>query len=242
MSASADALQPRDAASLVIIDSSSGDLKVLLGKRRLTQAFAPGKFVFPGGSVDAADSAFDCGARLADHQRSALKHGLTPSQPLPETFARAAIRETFEETGLLVGAAAGNPPAHVPEAWQPVYALGARPNLATLSFITRAITPPGRSRRFDARFFLVDASAISHRGASTDGEFETVGWYSLAAVKLMDLHGMTLSVIAEAERFLAMPAPHRLVAPVPFYFQDATGWQRSFIKRQGNSIQGGFDE
>ena len=230
MPANAEPAQPRDAASLVIIDASSGEPKVLLGKRRMSQAFAPGKYVFPGGSLDAADSELACGGRLVEHHRGALAHGLRPGHPLPEAYARAAIRETFEETGLLLGAA-GSAPEHLPEAWQPIYALGVGPNLPTLAFIARAITPPGRSRRFDARFFLADASAISHRTQNNDGEFEEIGWCGLVQAKAMDLHGMTLSVIEEAVRFLALTQADRRIAPVPFFFQDASGWQRSFINR-----------
>ena len=231
MAASPEA--PRDAASLVIVDAAPGTLRVLLGKRRPTQIFAPGKYVFPGGSLDPADDEFAAAHRLADHDRFALGDELErgSAQRSPEAFALAAIRETFEETGLVIGSKGPSAPVVAPPAWLPFLAHGVSPNLAALSFIARAITPPGRPRRFDARFFLADATAISHHAPTNDGEFEEIAWVGFAEARKLDLHGMTRGILHETERFLALPAAERQRAPVPFFFQGDGGWQQSYIAR-----------
>ena len=232
MAANAEA-PPRDAASLVIVESAESGYRVLLGKRRQSQAFAPGKYVFPGGSVDAPDTEFSTPDRLGEWDRGALRRepGPRSAHIEPEAYALAAIRETFEEAGLVFGRPIASPPANPPAAWAPFLAHGVGPNLAALSFIARAITPPGRPRRFDARFFLADAAAISHRLAANDGEFEDLVWVDFAAARRLDLHGMTREIIEETKRFLALSRIEQQLAPVPFYFQAASGWQRRLIHR-----------
>ena len=224
---------PRDAATLVIVDESRSGRSVLLGKRRQTQVFAPGKYVFPGGSVDAADSLMPPCGQLRDSERIPLLHDLKPvsNAAVPETFALAAIRETFEETGLLIGTRTRHARA-VPKSWQGFVELGCQPRLAGLSFIARAITPPGRSRRFDARFFLALAADIAVQTNATDGEFEELRWVSFAAAYDLDLHGVTRSVLEEAERYLGLSAHGRSVAGVPYYFATGHGWQRDVIARR----------
>ena len=227
----ADGDAPRAAASLVIVRDAAGGPQVLLGKRRQTQVFAPGKFVFPGGSLDAADLALRIDEQLAAAERYPLLHD--QAAIMPEALALAAIRETFEETGLLFGKPSSGVPASAAGGWPAYYAHGWAPSLASLSFIARAITPPGRTRRFDARFFLVAASAIAFDSGSHDGEFEELVWLPFAAKDTLNLHGVTRDVIEEAARFLALDGAARRLAPVPFYFQGEAGWQRSLIARRG---------
>lgn len=229
----ASAAIPRDAASLVVVDSGCKPRRVLLGKRRRTQVFAPGKFVFPGGSVDLADIEYESGQQLAEHDRAALLHGPVPqSGPFrPESFGLAAIREAFEETGIVIGQPAPAAAKSVPPGWQPFHAHGFEPNLAALSFVGRAITPPGRTRRFDARFFLADAGAIVHQAETHDGEFEEIGWFDFAAARALNLHGVTLEILQDVDHFLSLTRLERQSAPVPFYFETAGGWQRSHIER-----------
>lgn len=226
--------EPRDAATLIIVDEQPGRRLVLLGKRRHTQVFAPGKFVFPGGSVDPADAQLRTDGRLRDSERHPLLHDMKAisGSMSPEVFALAAIRETFEETGLLLGAPAARVLEDPPLGWQPFVAHGYTPKLSTLAFIARAITPPGRSRRFDARFFLASGDDIALRTQATDGEFEDLAWVTFAQAREMDLHNMTLSVLEEAERYLQLAPAERDRAPVPYFLNGRDGWQREVIARQ----------
>jgi 8-oxo-dGTP pyrophosphatase MutT (NUDIX family) len=220
---------PRDVASLVIVRHRVSGPEMLLGKRRSTQVFAPGNFVFPGGSLDAADHALEHAEQLAEHHRAPL----WAEQPghRPEAFALAALRETFEESGLIFGHAHAGAPPQGPGGWPAYFATGFAPSLAPLSFIARAITPPGRTRRFDARFFLVSADDVAHDTGSTDGEFEELIWLPFAQADARNLHSMTRIVVAEAAAFLDLSPDARLAHPVPFFFEDAAGWRRAELKR-----------
>ena len=100
------ALRPRDAATLIIVDSTSGEPRVLLGRRRLDMAFMPGRYVFPGGRVDAADRQVAIADDLGPGELKKLMVAMkgTPSEARARALALAAVRETFEEAGLIIGA------------------------------------------------------------------------------------------------------------------------------------------
>src|ERR1700740_2179988 len=104
-----------------------------------------------------------------------------PSAAQARAFPLAAIRETFEETGLLLGVR-GEATKAPRGPWTEFAAANVLPDLGALHFIGRAITPPGRPRRFDARFFTMDASAIAHRIegiTGPDAELVELVWMSL---------------------------------------------------------------
>src|SRR5262245_22699235 len=97
-------VRPKDAATLILVDRSGPVPKVLLGKRHLRHKFMPGRYVFPGGRVDPADRLMPVARPLDPHAEAHLMKRLQrPSVAKAQAFALAAIRETFEETGLLLG-------------------------------------------------------------------------------------------------------------------------------------------
>src|SRR3979411_1616750 len=147
-------VRPKDAATLILVDRSGPAPKVLLGKRHQRHKFMPGRFVFPGGRVDPIDRVMPVARPLNPHaQANLMKHLPRASAAKAQAFALASIRETFEETGLLVGARS-NEVANVPGGpWTAFAEAKILPDLAELPFSGRASTPPGRPRRFDARFF-----------------------------------------------------------------------------------------
>lgn len=153
-----------------------------MGQRGHSAAFMPSKFVFPGGGVDARDQttatqglAPDCVASLCLH--------CPPEAPGPGTIARAALRELHEETGL-----------HLPA-----------PPAGGLRFVFRAITPPGRTRRFDARFFLAPASLVPgdiDNFEQAEPELSHLQWIGLSAARALDLPFITEVVLAEVKALL----------------------------------------
>jgi 8-oxo-dGTP pyrophosphatase MutT (NUDIX family) len=216
----APAPRPRDAATLILIDRSGSVPKVLLGKRHGGHAFMPDKFVFPGGRVEAHDRHVPVVGQLDQHVEDKLmRHVARPSRDKARALAVAAIREVFEETGLLVGRKVEN--ASQPGADGPVdpfAAAGVRPDLSQLHLIARAITPPGRPRRFDARFFAADAQLIVHRiegVVHADAELVELTWLPIEAARQLDIPPVTKCVLSELEARVAAGFGHDL--PVPFY-------------------------
>ena len=131
-----------------------------------------------------------------------MKRVARPSPAKARALALAAIRETFEESGLLLGAPATEIPAVPKGPWEAFAQAKILPDLQRLYFIGRAITPPGRTRRFDARFFSLDASAIAHRIEGVTGpeaELVELVWMSLPDAKQLDLPAVTSVMLDELE-------------------------------------------
>ena len=94
--------RPRDAATLILLDRSGETFRVLLGRRHMRHAFMPGKFVFPGGRTDPYDSRVPVAAELDPREESKLR-GPRTSRARARAIAMSAVRETYEEAGLLIG-------------------------------------------------------------------------------------------------------------------------------------------
>lgn len=197
--------QIRAAATVVLWRQSSAGPSVLMGQRGANAAFMPSKYVFPGGAVDAGDGA-SLGLLAKACQRrltlSPLPHG-----PTPAALAGAALRELHEETGLRLRQ--GDDPI--------------------LRFVFRAITPPGRTRRFDARFFLVDAAHLDGDADDFSGaedELSHLHWIDLKQARALDLPFITEVVLAEITAILG-GAPDQ---GVPFF--DNSGLTPTFRRLQ----------
>jgi len=211
-------LRPRDAATLILVDRSGATPKVLLGRRHDGLKFMAGKFVFPGGRVEPSDKRMPTASPLDKHAEARLMRRVSrPSADKARALALAAIRETFEETGLLLGRrSAAMPP--VPEGpWTEFAKAGVLPDLAALHFIVRAITPPRRPRRFDARFFAADAAAIVHRidgKVGPNSELVELVWLTIAEAKQLDLPTITQVALDELEARVAKGFGHELPSPL----------------------------
>lgn len=175
--------EPIRPAATVILWRQHGDgLQILMGLRGRTAVFMPSKYVFPGGGVEPCDHEAEpiglmpaCAARLTLHSSAGA--------PLPGTLTRAALRELHEETGLQI----------------------TDPVPGDLRFVFRAITPPGRSRRFDARFFLTPAARVSGdtEGLSAAGtELSHLHWIGLREARALDLPFITEVVLSEVTALL----------------------------------------
>jgi len=212
--------RPKDAATLILVDRSAATPKVLVGKRHDKVVFQPGKIVFPGGSVDASDNRIPVAAPIPGALEANLLKGSPKIAPArARSLAIAAIREACEETGLCLGRRVDSGTPKLDGAWKPFAEAGLLPDPSGLFLIARAITPPGRVRRFDTRFFTADASSIAHRVEGVihaDAELVELVWVELGSQPLADLHPMTKKVLAELERRLAS-GPLRHDTPMPFF-------------------------
>src|ERR1700740_3290442 len=212
--------RPKDAATLILVDRSAAVPKVLVGKRHDKVVFMPGKFVFPGGRVDKTDNRVPVAAPIPEALEANLLKGspkITPSRA--RSLAVAAIREACEETGLCLGRKGNGSAPALEGAWKPFAEAGLLPDPSGLFLIAGAITPPGRVRLFDTRFFTADASTIAHRVEGVihaDAELVELVWVEIGSQPLADLHPMTRNVLGELEKRLASgPLNHE--APVPFF-------------------------
>jgi 8-oxo-dGTP pyrophosphatase MutT (NUDIX family) len=222
-------IRPKDAATLILIDRSDRVPKVLLGKRHARHKFMPGAFVFPGGGVDPSDKRMPVATPLAPQAEARLIKRFHHGSPVrARALALAAIRETFEETGLLLGVR--SKAANVPDGpWAAFAREGVLPDLRALHFVGRAITPPGRPRRFDARFFTMDASAIAHRiegVTGPDAELVELMWMPLSQANKL-VPAVTGVMLEELEVRVAAGLRHDL--PVPFYRRFRNSFLRELL-------------
>jgi 8-oxo-dGTP pyrophosphatase MutT (NUDIX family) len=211
-------VRPRDAATMIIIDRS-GTPKVLLGRRHHGHKFMPGKFVFPGGRVEPLDRRMTAVSPLAPQVEAQLMKAVQrPSPDKARGLLLAAIRETFEETGLMLGAKSEASMRSPGGPWDGFVQAGVVPDLAPVHFVARAITPPGRTKRFDTRFFAVDAGAIAARQdgvVGPDTELTELVWLPIGEASRLDMPAITTAVLEELTARIAAGFSHDL--PVPFY-------------------------
>jgi 8-oxo-dGTP pyrophosphatase MutT (NUDIX family) len=183
---------PRDAATVMVLRAADGGagVEILMLRRTAAMKFAPGAYVFPGGSVDPADYSAEVGWQGPSPEEFGARLGT--SAGVARALVCAAVRETFEESGVLLAGAPGGGPLAAPsgpswDADRMAVAAGALPLAELLTrrgLVLRAdllvpwarwITPAGEPRRFDARFFaaaLPDGQvAVGH-----EAEADHVAW------------------------------------------------------------------
>lgn len=187
--------RPRDAATLILVRRDQAQTRVLMGKRSSGHDFMPDKYVFPGGRVDPQDGRAASYDELSSREEDRLRY---QARRLPRAFAMTAVRETFEETGLLLGRdteLAGTPP----KGWERLYEFGIAPELSHLRFVGRAVTPPYRPKRFDARFFMAEAEKVllDDRPPLDGAELHDLQWVTLKDALSLDLPTVTRYMLAE---------------------------------------------
>lgn len=191
------AARPRDAATLILVRRDGPAPRILMGRRSGGHDFMPDKWVFPGGRIDRADYhapllkdlAPDVAADLAADARLKRQDGAR----LARALAHTAVRETYEETGLVIGRLADKLEA----------------DLSGLRYIARAITPPARHKRFDARFLMADAERLHSITPTDSRELGEVAWFDLAQCRELDLPSVTRAVLDVVDLHLRGQPPER---------------------------------
>jgi 8-oxo-dGTP pyrophosphatase MutT (NUDIX family) len=198
-------VRPRDAASVVLVRGAGVAAEVLMGRRRSKAAFLPNIYVFPGGRVDVADIQ---AGRALNVPEAAIEPLVRRRHDAPARgLLVAALRETFEETGLLLaeGSDGWRAPAGLgtQALWRAMEEAGAAPALGRLHYIARAITPTMSHRRFNTRFFMADASHA--RGVLlAESELLDLRWVRIAdASRTFPIVDVTQFVLKTAARHLA---------------------------------------
>jgi 8-oxo-dGTP pyrophosphatase MutT (NUDIX family) len=223
--------EPRDAATIMLIDRAGPQPKVLLGRRHAGHKFMPGKFVFPGGRIEAQDRNMQAATELhPDTQAKLLERVAESSAELARGFALAAVREMAEETGLLLGAKRVDAPKTPADDWALFAEAKIFPDLAQMHFIARAITPPRRPKRFDTRFFTADATLIAHKIEGVVGEnseLVELVWIPIEQGTQLDMPTITGVILEELAARVAAGMAHSL--PVPFYFMQDQKFFRDLL-------------
>ena len=180
--------RPRDAASLVIHRQRRTHHEVLMGRRGGKARFKPGVWVFPGGGLERADYHARPLRPLDDATAALLAVGRTRRKA--DALAMAAVREAFEEAGLIYGRPGdiGNV-RHV--SWREFRRRSLAPDLGALDFLGRAITPTCRPLRYHARFFSIDFAHLEGE-LGGDGELEDLRW-----VRIDDTGGLETMVVQD---------------------------------------------
>jgi len=183
------AVRPRDAASLILLRGEGDEIEVLVGRRSISAKFMPGVYVFPGGAIDPPD-------RIA----WSVESGAEALPPRLVRAARAAIRETWEEVGVLVGIPSARPAASGPSKIPIETAYrehGLTAAIDRLVYVGRAITPSHSFRRFNTRFFLGDGGLAFGEPAASP-ELEDAGWRRIDQQMLDGFRDVTRFMLARA--------------------------------------------
>ncbi|HJN04423.1 MAG TPA: NUDIX hydrolase [Alphaproteobacteria bacterium] len=168
-------LRPKDAASLLLVRNARSQPEFLMGRRAPRHTFMPDVFVFPGGAVNRSDGYARPAGDLRGEVLEALTRDCTPHRA--RAIALAGIRETFEETGLMLARPADGRRT-APRGWEAFARAGLAPALDELDYVAHAITPPGPPRRFHARFFLARADDLSGT-LTSNGELLDLDWFGI---------------------------------------------------------------
>jgi 8-oxo-dGTP pyrophosphatase MutT (NUDIX family) len=197
-------VRARDAASLILLRGKGRDLELLVGRRPMTVRFMPGVYVFPGGAVDAEDG--------RPWQTEAEISSLPPRLL---RCARAALRETWEESGVFFGRPGDAPPtlssaSPVAEAYAEAGVVAA---FDRLRYVGRAITPARVFRRFNTRFFLGDGAHVVGEPRATD-ELEDVRWHPIGREVLEPFRDVSQFMLTQA---IALYGGNDL-APAPLFY------------------------
>ena len=223
--------RPRDAATVIFLRFDDDQTRILMGKRHENHKFMPGKYVFPGGRVDFADTRVipngDFSAATMAKLLKNMKRGISINRA--RGLGMAAIREAFEEAGVLYGTRCTKKHSSRCPAWQDFLDHGVAPSLTGMSYIARAITPPGRPRRFDTRFFAADARGISRTLNSEDvptNELLERRWLTFEEAFNVDIPLITTVILKHLKIRLDKNKLDDPDYPTPFYFQSGGRFSR----------------
>jgi 8-oxo-dGTP pyrophosphatase MutT (NUDIX family) len=251
----ATAAPPRDAATIMVLrtPADGSGVEILMLRRTAAMKFAPGAYVFPGGSVDPADYGADIGWQGPSAGEFGVRLGA--SAEVARALVCAAVRETFEESGVLLAGAPGEGPLAEPsgpswEADRMAMAAGTltlAELLARRGLVLRAdllvpwarwITPDGEPRRFDARFFAA-ALPAGQQATGHEAEADHLAWLRPAdaiatakagEISLLPPTATTLndfaSAVAAGAGLAGILAERRVIEPIQprLVLEDGAAW------------------
>lgn len=205
-------VRPKLSATLILLRGDPLNPQILMGKRAAGHGFMPSKSVFPGGKAERSDAFAPVASALLPETKAVLMRHLTPRRAL--AASAAAIRETFEETGLMLAQDCKlSKKGKGAKGWESFTRRNLGADFGALKLTARAITPPYHPKRFDAWFFTARADdLIDLPEYSASSELEDLDWFHIREARSLDLPKITDIVLDELEKRL-----HDPTRKIPFY-------------------------
>jgi len=213
------------ASTIVLLRERGGVREILMGKRSACHDFMPSVYVFPGGRVDLCDSYAPALDQPNSRTRKILETAMTPARA--RACVLAAVRETYEETSLVLGEKIETKPKAINDpSWKSFHAEGYLPTLSDIELFGRAITPPHRDKRFDTWFFLARlGEEAASRPFKNSAELIDTGWFTFAHMKRLKMHRATEMMIEQLENYLEYDNP-----PKDIFFSRAVRGKFDFTR------------
>ncbi len=197
--------RPRIASTLVLTCGPKDNLKILMGQRSKRHDFMPSVYVFPGGRVDRADSYAPYANNLSARTQTILESAYSPRKA--RAVVLASIRETWEETGLMLGETSNNLRNINHASYDDFRRARQLPDLSGIEVFGRAVTPPHRHKRFDAWFFVKHMGNIAPLPVQDSQELLGVDWFTFAQIEALETQRATTMMIEVLKRYLAADTP-----------------------------------
>ncbi len=216
--------RPKLASTIVLVRENNGETEILMGKRSAKHDFMPSVYVFPGGRVDPADSYAPAHDHPNARTSAILEAAMSPARA--RACVLAAVRETFEETSLILGDKGQARTAINDPSWKAFHRNGYLPTLANIDVFGRAITPPHRNKRFDTWFFV---ARLNHEAANrpfqNSAELVDTNWFTFAQIKNLEMHRATQMMLGQLSLYLETGNP-----PYDVFFSRVVRGKFSFAR------------
>lgn len=174
--------RPRIAATVVLTVGDPREPLILMGQRSARHDFMPSVYVFPGGRVDRVDSFAPYAGELSARTERILETAVSPRKA--RAIALSCIRETYEETGLMIGQPTDTSRRNMRNTTYDAFRrAGMLPDIGGLEVFGRAVTPPHRHKRFDAWFFHKHLGDVAPPEVGDSRELQNVGWFTLEDIE-----------------------------------------------------------
>lgn len=199
------AVRPKKAATLILWKGPRDNPRILMGQRASRHDFMPSIYVFPGGRVERADSYAGAAGKMSARTQAVLDAVYTPRQA--RALLLASVRETYEETALMLGAPGRLTRNPKDASYQAFYDAGQRPDISGIEVIGRAITPPRRHKRFDTWFFAKEMNGKAELSTRDSQELLNVDWFNYTQIEALKTHVATETMLTVLKRFLGQDTP-----------------------------------
>jgi len=208
------ASRPRIASTIVLTHGPKDNPRILMGQRSSKHDFMPSVYVFPGGRVDRGDSYVDYAGDLSPRTETIMEAAFSPRKA--RAVVLASVRETYEETSLLLGETGSTTRNINHPSWDAFRKANLKPTLDGIEVFGRAITPPHRHKRFDAWFFVKHLATPTLPIIEDSAELLNVGWFTFDEIWKLELQRATQMMLKVLQQYLAYDRP-----PAHIFFSHA---------------------